>query len=157
VEAAGGLLQGEARRQEDGDLDRRPAAVALDEGGRGRSRHVGRGHVLEVRPSGRLREGVARGASGTYYVDDGNKLEFFEIPDLVKPDVIFTGPRVGELKDSHPLHQHGHAYHNGPYMGFEGFVNMAHDMYNATQNPLLKLAAKDIRGGVKAPALEIAA
>ena len=42
-------------------------------------------------------------------------------------------------------------------MGFEGFFNMARDIYNATHNPLLKLAAKDIRGTVKAPALEIAA
>ncbi len=31
-------------------------------------------------------------------------------------------------------------------MGFEGFVNLARDMYNAVHNPLLKLAAKDIRG-----------
>jgi nitrogenase molybdenum-iron protein alpha chain len=30
-------------------------------------------------------------------------------------------------------------------MGFEGFVNLARDMYNAVHNPLLKLAATDIR------------
>jgi hypothetical protein len=34
---------------------------------------------------------------------------------------------------------------------------MARDIYNATHNPLLKLAAKDIRGKVQVPALEIAA
>ena len=101
---------------------------------------------------------IARGQEGAYYVDDGNELEFFEIIDLVKPDLIFTGPRVGELmKKLHIPYINGHAYHNGPYMGFEGFFNMARDIYNATHNPLLKLAAKDIRGTVKAPALEIAA
>jgi nitrogenase molybdenum-iron protein alpha chain len=31
-------------------------------------------------------------------------------------------------------------------MGFEGFVNLARDTYNAVHNPLLKLAALDIRG-----------
>ena len=37
-------------------------------------------------------------------------------------------------------------------MGFEGFVNLARDMYNAVHNPLLKLAATDIRVNA-APAL----
>ena len=85
---------------------------------------------------------IARGQNGTYYIDDGNELEFFEIIDLVKPDVIFTGPRVGELvKKLHIPYVNGHGYHNGPYMGFEGFVNLARDTYNAVHNPLLKLAA----------------
>lgn len=45
-----------------------------------------------------------------------------------KPDVIFTGPRVGELvKKLHIPYVNGHGYHNGPYMGFEGFVNLARD------------------------------
>ena len=89
---------------------------------------------------------IARGQDGTYYIDDGNELEFFEIIDLVKPDVIFTGPRVGELvKKLHIPYVNGHGYHNGPYMGFEGFVNLARDTYNAVHNPLLKLAAHDIR------------
>ena len=90
---------------------------------------------------------IARGREGTYYIDDGNELEFFEIIDLVKPDVIFTGGRVGEIvKKLHIPYVNGHAYHNGPYMGFEGFVNLASDMYNAVNNPLLKLAATDPRG-----------
>ena len=90
---------------------------------------------------------IARGQEGTYYIDDGNELEFFEIIDLVKPDVIFTGGRVGEIvKKLHIPYVNGHAYHNGPYMGFEGFVNLARDMYNAVHNPLLKLAATDPRG-----------
>ncbi len=40
-----------------------------------------------------------------------------------------------------------HGYRNGPYMGFEGFVNLARDTYNAVHNPLLKLAGKTIGGG----------
>jgi nitrogenase molybdenum-iron protein alpha chain len=31
-------------------------------------------------------------------------------------------------------------------MGFEGFVNLARDAYNAVNNPLLSLAGVDIRG-----------
>jgi nitrogenase molybdenum-iron protein alpha chain len=34
-------------------------------------------------------------------------------------------------------------------MGFEGFVNMARDMYNAVHNPLFKLAGTDIRASVQ--------
>lgn len=91
---------------------------------------------------------VARGRDGTYYIDDANELEFFEILQHVKPDVIFTGPRVGELiKKMHIPYINGHGYHNGPYMGFEGFVNMARDIYNAVYNPIRFLAAQDIRGG----------
>jgi nitrogenase molybdenum-iron protein alpha chain len=30
-------------------------------------------------------------------------------------------------------------------MGFEGFINLARDMYNAVRNPLFKLARTDIR------------
>ncbi|MEH1797592.1 MAG: CAAD domain-containing protein, partial [Nostoc sp.] len=33
------------------------------------------------------------------------------------------------------------------YMGFEGAVNMARDMYNAIYSPLMKLAQSDIRAG----------
>jgi len=100
---------------------------------------------------------IARGREGTYYIDDGNELEFFEIIDLVKPDVIFTGGRVGEIvKKLHIPYVNGHAYHNGPYMGFEGFVNLARDMYNAVNNPLLKLAATDPRGERKVAFLEAA-
>jgi nitrogenase molybdenum-iron protein alpha chain len=63
--------------------------------------------------------------------------------------VIFTGPRVGELvKKVHIPYINGHAYHNGPYMGFEGAVNMARDMYNATHSKLFSLAGLDISKGV---------
>ena len=88
---------------------------------------------------------IARGRTGTVYIDDANELEFFEVIDMVKPDIIFTGPRVGDLvKKMHIPYLNGHAYHNGPYMGFEGFVNMARDIYNAVNSPLWKLAGVDI-------------
>ncbi|MDR1541257.1 MAG: nitrogenase vanadium-iron protein, alpha chain [Clostridiales bacterium] len=91
---------------------------------------------------------IARGRVGTVYIDDGNELEFFEVIDMVKPDVIFTGPRVGELvKKVHIPYINGHAYHNGPYMGFEGAVNMARDMSNAIHSNLFKLAKRDISKG----------
>ena len=90
---------------------------------------------------------IARGEEGTIYIDDGNELEFFEVLEMVKPDLVLTGPRVGALvKKLHLPYVNGHGYHNGPYMGFEGAVNMARDMYNAIYSPLMKLAQIDIRG-----------
>ncbi|MEH2312653.1 MAG: CAAD domain-containing protein, partial [Nostoc sp.] len=49
----------------------------------------------------------------------------------------------------HLPYVNGHGYHNGPYMGFEGAVNMARDMYNAIYSPLMKLAQIDIRDDQK--------
>lgn len=89
---------------------------------------------------------IARGRKGAIYIDDGNELEFFEVIDMVNPDVIFTGPRVGDLvKKLHVPYINGHAYHNGPYMGFEGAVNMARDMYYAIYSPIFKLAKVNIK------------
>lgn len=89
---------------------------------------------------------ISRGRKGTVYIDDGNELEFFEVLQMVNPDLILTGPRVGELvKKLHIPYINGHAYHNGPYMGFEGAVNMARDMYNAIYSPLWQLSKVDIR------------
>ena len=89
---------------------------------------------------------IARGRVGTIYIDDANELEFFEVIDMVKPDIIFTGPRVGDLvKKVHIPYINSHAYHNGPNQGSEGFVNMARDIYNATRSPLWNLAGLDIR------------
>ena len=100
---------------------------------------------------------IARGRAGTFYIDDANELEFYEVLARTKPDVIFTGPRGGDLvKKLHIPYINGHGYHNGPYMGFEGFVNLARDFYNATRNPLLGLAAKDIRAPRRSAVLEAA-
>ncbi len=92
---------------------------------------------------------ISRGQEGTVYIDDGNELEFFEVLEMVKPDLVLTGPRVGALvKKLHLPYVNGHGYHNGPYMGFEGAVNMARDMYNAIYSPLMRLAAVDVRDDV---------
>nr|MDZ8016429.1 nitrogenase vanadium-iron protein, alpha chain [Nostoc sp. ZfuVER08] len=94
---------------------------------------------------------IARGDEGTIYIDDGNELEFFEVLEMVNPDLVLTGPRVGALvKKLHLPYVNGHGYHNGPYMGFEGAVNMARDMYNAIYSPLMRLAKDDIREDVSA-------
>ncbi len=37
-----------------------------------------------------------------------------------------------------------HAYHNGPYKGFEGWVRFARDIYNAIYSPVHQLAMLDI-------------
>jgi len=93
---------------------------------------------------------IARGQEGTIYIDDGNELEFFEVLEMVQPDLVLTGPRVGALvKKLHLPYVNGHGYHNGPYMGFEGAVNMARDMYNAIFSPLMQLAKSDIRENAK--------
>ncbi|WP_414756457.1 nitrogenase vanadium-iron protein, alpha chain [Anabaena sp. CCY 9910] len=89
---------------------------------------------------------IARGQEGTIYIDDGNELEFFEVLEMIRPDVVLTGPRVGALvKKLHLPYVNGHGYHNGPYMGFEGAVNMARDLYNAIYSPLMQLAGIDVR------------
>ncbi len=89
---------------------------------------------------------ISRGSVGALYIDDGNELEFFEVIKMMKPDVILTGPRVGDLvKKLHIPYINGHGYHNGPYMGFEGCLNMARDLYNAIYSPVYRLAAEDIR------------
>ncbi|MGH1393164.1 MAG: nitrogenase subunit alpha [Trichormus sp.] len=89
---------------------------------------------------------IARGQEGTIYIDDGNELEFFEVLEMIRPDVVLTGPRVGALvKKLHLPYINGHGYHNGPYMGFEGAVNMARDLYNAIYSPLMQLAGIDVR------------
>ncbi len=88
---------------------------------------------------------VARGAVGTVYIDDGNELEFFEVINMVKPDLALTGPRVGDLiKKLNIPYINGHAYHNGPYMGFEGCLNMARDLYHALYSKEFALAREDL-------------
>jgi nitrogenase molybdenum-iron protein alpha chain len=32
-----------------------------------------------------------------------------------------------------------HSYENGPYIGFEGFLNLAKDMYSYIYNPVWKM------------------
>ena len=52
-------------------------------------------------------------------IDDPNELEGIEAMKKLKPDVIFTGVRPGEVaKKLRVQYINAHAYHNGPYKGF---------------------------------------
>ena len=77
---------------------------------------------------------------GTIIIDDPNALEFEEIIEEYKPDLILAG-----VKEKYLAHKLGvpciliHSYENGPYMGFEGFVNLAKDMYSYIYNPVWRM------------------
>jgi nitrogenase molybdenum-iron protein alpha chain len=77
---------------------------------------------------------------GTLILDDPNSLEFEEIIEEYKPDLILAG-----VKEKYLAHKLGvsciliHSYENGPYMGFEGFLNLAKDMYANIYNPVWKM------------------
>lgn len=77
---------------------------------------------------------------GTVIVDDPNSLELEEIIERYRPDIILSG-----IKEKYLAHKLGvpciliHSYENGPYIGFEGFLNLARDMYAAIYNPVWDL------------------
>jgi nitrogenase molybdenum-iron protein alpha chain len=79
----------------------------------------------------------SRVKEGTLILDDPNSLEFEEIINEYKPDLILAG-----VKEKYLAHKLGvpciliHSYENGPYMGFEGFVNLAKDMYSNIYSPV---------------------
>ena len=82
---------------------------------------------------------------GALAVDDPNELEGLEAMMTLKPDVIFTGKRPGEVaKKIRVPYLNAHAYHNGPYKGYEGWVRFARDIYNAIYSPIHQLAQLDI-------------
>ncbi len=63
----------------------------------------------------------------------------------LKPDIIFTGKRPGEVaKKIRVPYLNAHAYHNGPWKGYEGWVRFARDIYNAIYSPIHQLAFLDI-------------
>ena len=63
----------------------------------------------------------------------------------LKPDCIFTGKRPGEFaKKVRVPYLNAHAYHNGPWKGWEGWVRFARDIYNAIFSPIHELALVDI-------------
>jgi nitrogenase molybdenum-iron protein alpha chain len=65
--------------------------------------------------------------------------------ETLKPDCIFTGKRPGEYaKKVRVPYLNAHAYHNGPWKGYEGWVRFARDIYNAVYSPLHRLALLDI-------------
>ncbi|BAZ99558.1 nitrogenase subunit alpha [Methanothermobacter sp. EMTCatA1] len=76
----------------------------------------------------------------TVIVDDPNSLELEEIIEKYRPDIILSG-----IKEKYLAHKLGvpcvliHSYENGPYIGFEGFLNLARDMYASIYSPVWDL------------------
>jgi nitrogenase molybdenum-iron protein alpha chain len=94
---------------------------------------------------GDMEKGIARCEVGALAIDDPNELESLEAMAKLQPDVIFTGKRPGEVgKKVRVPYLNAHAYHNGPYKGFEGWVRFARDIYNAIYSPIHQLSGLDI-------------
>jgi len=94
---------------------------------------------------GDMEKGIARCSEDAMAIDDPNELEGLEAMHQLKPDVIFTGKRPGEVAKKIGIpYLNAHAYHNGPYKGFEGWVRFARDIYNAINSPIHQLAFVDI-------------
>ncbi|MBB3103628.1 nitrogenase iron-iron protein, alpha chain [Azomonas macrocytogenes] len=94
---------------------------------------------------GDMEKGIARCGEGTLAIDDPNELEGLEALEMLKPDIILTGKRPGEVaKKVRVPYLNAHAYHNGPYKGFEGWVRFARDIYNAIYSPIHQLSGIDI-------------
>ncbi|MBS1209718.1 MAG: Fe-only nitrogenase FeFe protein subunit AnfD precursor [Proteobacteria bacterium] len=94
---------------------------------------------------GDMEKGIARVEEGALAIDDPNELEGLEAMYNLKPDIIFTGKRPGEVaKKIRVPYLNAHAYHNGPYKGFEGWVRFARDIYNGIYSPIHELAKIDI-------------
>jgi nitrogenase molybdenum-iron protein alpha chain len=92
-----------------------------------------------------MEKGIARCEEGALAIDDPNELESVEAMLRLKPDVIFTGKRPGEVaKKIRVPYLNAHAYHNGPYKGYEGWVRFARDIYNAIYSPIHQLSLLDI-------------
>jgi nitrogenase molybdenum-iron protein alpha chain len=82
----------------------------------------------------------SRVREGGLVIDDPNTLELEELIENYDIDLI-----MGGVKEKYLVHKLGipclliHSYENGPYMGFEGFLNLARDMYAAIYNPVWNL------------------
>ena len=94
---------------------------------------------------GDFEKGVARCSEGALAIDDPNELEGLEAMEILKPDCVLTGVRPGEVsKKMRIQYLNIHGYHNGPYKGFEGWVRLARDLYNAIYSPIHQLSGLDI-------------
>ncbi len=94
---------------------------------------------------GDMEKGVSRCEPGTLAIDDPNELESVEAMYELKPDLIMTGKRPGEVaKKIRIPYLNVHGYHNGPYKGFEGWVRLARDIYNCVNSPAQRLVHLDI-------------
>lgn len=76
--------------------------------------------------------------NGTLMIDDLNHFETEELVKLLKPDVFFSG-----IKDKFVLQKSGivsrqlHSYdYQGPYAGFHGAINFAHDLDMEIYSPI---------------------
>jgi nitrogenase molybdenum-iron protein alpha chain len=94
---------------------------------------------------GDMEKGIARCEEGALAIDDPNELEGLEAMQTLKPDIIFTGKRPGEVaKKIRVPYLNAHGYHNGPWKGWEGWVRFARDIYNGVYSPIHKLSFLDI-------------
>jgi len=94
---------------------------------------------------GDMEKGVSRCEPGVLAIDDPNELETVEAMYELKPDLIMTGKRPGEVaKKIRIPYLNVHGYHNGPYKGFEGWVRLARDIYNCVYSPAQRLVHLDI-------------
>jgi nitrogenase molybdenum-iron protein alpha chain len=94
---------------------------------------------------GDMEKGISRCEEGALAIDDPNELEGLEAMETLTPDIIFTGKRPGEVaKKIRVPYLNAHAYHNGPWKGWEGWVRFARDIYNAVYSPIHRLALLDI-------------
>jgi nitrogenase molybdenum-iron protein alpha chain len=94
---------------------------------------------------GDMEKGISRCEEGTLAIDDPNELETVEAMLALKPDLIMTGKRPGEVaKKIRIPYLNVHGYHNGPYKGYEGWVRLARDIYNCVYSPIHQLALIDI-------------
>ena len=94
---------------------------------------------------GDMEKGVSRCEEGTLAIDDPNELESVEAMYELKPDLIMTGKRPGEVaKKIRIPYLNVHGYHNGPYKGYEGWVRLARDIYNCVYSPAQRLVHLDI-------------
>ena len=79
----------------------------------------------------------SRVKEGGLVIDDPNTMELEELVEDYDIDLI-----LGGVKEKYLVHKLGvpslliHSYENGPYIGFEGFLNLAKDMYSAIYNPV---------------------
>ena len=94
---------------------------------------------------GDMEKGISRCEEGTLAIDDPNELETVEAMYDLKPDLIMTGKRPGEVaKKIRIPYLNVHGYHNGPYKGYEGWVRLARDIYNCVYSPAHQLVHLDI-------------
>ncbi len=94
---------------------------------------------------GDMEKGISRVEEGTLAIDDPNELEGVEAMEMLEPDIIFTGKRPGEVaKKIRVPYLNAHAYHNGPWKGYEGWVRFARDIYNGIFSPIHELSKVDI-------------